>query len=212
LELLTVTSLIAALIAAIATILAVFIGYVLTHRSSQRLQQRQNELARVNRQLADLYGPIFVTIESGRVAFDTFCEEYSDGVPNFNYKPEDLSEEQREAWELWMTTVFQPKNRLMYDLLTSNGDLLIEETMPEFISRFCAHVIGYDALLAEWQRGDHSKVFAKPSFPDEFTKYVRDSYKQLKRQQAQLLALTSADYPRDASLPTVEGSDSRSIA
>jgi membrane protein YqaA with SNARE-associated domain len=88
---LTVASLIAALIAAIATILAVFIGYVLTHRSSQRLQQRQDELARVNRQLAELYGPLFVMIESGGVAFDAFCERYSLGVPNFDYDPKDLS-------------------------------------------------------------------------------------------------------------------------
>lgn len=195
LELLTVTSLIAALVAAIATILAVFIGYVLTHRSSQHLQQRQDELARVNRQLAELYGPLFVMIESGRVAFDAFCERYSPTVPNFDYAAKDLSKEQREAWELWMTTVFQPKNRVMYELLASKGDLLIEEEMPKCISRFCAHVIGYDVLLAEWQRGDHSQVFAIPGFPDEFTEYVRDSYRQLKRQQARLLAQTSADHP-----------------
>jgi hypothetical protein len=204
LELPTVASLIAALIAAIATILAVFIGYVLTHRSSQRLQQRQDQLARVNRQLAELYGSLFIMIESGRVAFDAFCERYSPNVPNFHYDTKDLSKEQREAWELWMTAVFQPKNRVMYDLLASKGDLLIEESMPECISRFCAHVIGYDVLL-EWRRGDHSQVFAIPAFPDEFTEYVRNSYRQLKRHQARLLAQTSAGYPLDASLPLVEG-------
>jgi hypothetical protein len=202
----------AALIAAAASILTVFVGYVLTHRSSQRLQQRQDELAWINRRLADLYGPLFVMIEAGDVAFDAFWNRYSPGSPNFNLKPEELSREQRDAWELWMTTVFQPKNRVMYDLLASNGGLLIGETMPDHISQFCAHVTGYDVLLEEWERGDHSQVFAIPSFPDEFTRYVREAYKDLKRQQAQLLVRTRADKPRDASSSSVEGSDSHSIA
>jgi hypothetical protein len=201
----------AALIAAAASIVTVFIGYVLTHRSNQRLQQRQDELARVNRQLAELYGPMFVMIEAGRVAFDAFWMRYSPGFPDFNLKPEELSEEQRKAWELWMTKVFQPRNRMMYDLLASKGDLLLGETMPDYILQFCAHVIGYDVLLEEWERGDHSQVFATPSFPDEFTQHVRESYKELKRQQTQLLAQTRADKPLDASSSSVEGSDSRSI-
>jgi hypothetical protein len=44
--------------------------------------------------------------EAGQVAFAAFCERYSPVVPNFDYKPEQLSTEQREPWELWMTRVF----------------------------------------------------------------------------------------------------------
>jgi hypothetical protein len=47
------------LLPALVTISLAFIGYFATYFNNLRLSQRSEELARVNRQLSELYGPLF---------------------------------------------------------------------------------------------------------------------------------------------------------
>ncbi|MER6468031.1 hypothetical protein [Streptomyces collinus] len=48
----------------VVTIGLAFVGYVVTYLNGLRLTQRQERLARVNRQLSDLYGPLFALTEA----------------------------------------------------------------------------------------------------------------------------------------------------
>jgi hypothetical protein len=40
------------------------------------------------------------------------------------------TDEEKHDWRLWMTTVFMPTNRRLYELVVTQADLLIEEDVP----------------------------------------------------------------------------------
>lgn len=168
------------------TVLVALLGLLFTYINARRLQERNDRLARVNRQLGELYGPAFALSDSTRISFDAFCKRYDD-VRKLKDQQEQLSAEQRAAWQEWMTTVFQPANKRVFELLMASADLLIDETMPECISRFCSHVTSYDVVISGWEKKSQ-ELFAAVDYPPEFTEYVRDAYALLKRRQARLLA------------------------
>jgi hypothetical protein len=178
-------------ITASTTILVALLGFLFTYANARRLQERNDRLARVSRQLGELYGPALAISDSTRISFDAFCAKYGD-VRKFKDQQERLSVKQRTAWQAWMVTIFQPSNRRLFELLMTKADLLVDETMPECISAFCSHVTSYDVVLTGWDKGSE-ELFAAVDYPPEFTEYVRTSYMLLKRRQAKLLAETHSN-------------------
>lgn len=62
------------MIALVVTIGLTFVGYVATCLNGLRLSQRQERLARLNRQLSDFYGPLFALTEANSRSFHAFKE------------------------------------------------------------------------------------------------------------------------------------------
>ncbi|WP_405776016.1 hypothetical protein [Streptomyces sp. NBC_01538] len=174
-----------ATITAATTILVAIIGFLFTYLHTRRLQERNDRLARVNRQLGELYGPAFAISDSTRIGFEAFCAKYDD-VRRFKDEQDRLPAEQREAWKAWILTVFQPANKRVFELLMAKADLLVDDVMPPCISEFCSHVASYDVVIAEWENGA-ANLFAVIDYPPEFTDHIRHSYGLLKKRQAVLL-------------------------
>ena len=98
------------------------------------------------------------------------------------------SEDQRETYRRWMTTVLQPTSRKVCDLLLTHGDLLLDGVMPECALRYFTHVRGYEVVLAKWLEGDYQELFSLVPYPQEFTDYVAASFRSLQHRQAELLS------------------------
>ncbi|MFF8439393.1 hypothetical protein ACF07U_00750 [Streptomyces californicus] len=64
------------MIALVVTITLALIGYVAAYLNGLRLAQRGERLARINRQLSDLYGPLFALTEANSRAFEAFAEHH----------------------------------------------------------------------------------------------------------------------------------------
>ncbi|WP_027342074.1 hypothetical protein [Hamadaea tsunoensis] len=167
------------------TVSVAVLGFLFTYFHTRRLQGRSDRLSRVNRQLTELYGPAFSLSDSTRISFESFCAKYDD-VRQLKDDQEQLTVEQRSAWQAWMTIVFQPSNKRIYEILMTKADLLVDETMPACISEFCSHVTSYDVVMAGWENGSQ-ELFAAIDYPPDFTTYVRNTYTSLKRRQAALL-------------------------
>ena len=58
----------------IATIILAFIGYLVTYLNNLKLSQRTERLERINRQLGELYGPLFALTQSSDRAWKAFRE------------------------------------------------------------------------------------------------------------------------------------------
>jgi hypothetical protein len=173
-------------VTAATTALVAVLGFLFTYLHTRRLQERNDQLQWVNRQLGELYGPLFALSDATRISYEAFCEKYKELRNETDW--ESISPEYASAWQLWMTTVFQPSNKRMFELIVSNGDLLVDEAMPACVSEFCAHVASYDVTISLWAKGNTSEAFAAVDYPPLFTDYVRHSYSLLKRRQAALLA------------------------
>ncbi|MFC8534062.1 hypothetical protein ACFUJY_08900 [Streptomyces sp. NPDC057249] len=171
------------------TIGLTFAGYVITYLNGLRLAQRQERLARVNRQLSDFYGPLFALTEANSRIFAAFLERNArpDGRSPFDHGTPPTEEELAE-WRLWVTTVFLPNIRAMRDLVLAHADLLNEPVMPPLLLRLCAHVSGYEITAARWARGDHGQHLSVVSFPSqEIAAYARGGFTELKKKQTRLL-------------------------
>ncbi|MCN9240391.1 hypothetical protein NGF19_06205 [Streptomyces sp. RY43-2] len=177
------------MIAVVVTIGLAFVGYVVTYLNGLRLSQRQERLARVNRQLSDFYGPLFALTEANSRTFGAFVERHGrpGGTSPFDHEIPPTAEELTE-WRLWVTTVFLPNIRAMRDLVIDHADLLSEPEMPPLLLQLCAHVSGYEVTTARWAQGIHDQHLSVVSFPsEELAAYARRGFATLKREQARLL-------------------------
>jgi hypothetical protein len=180
----------AAIITASVGLVVAVLGYVFTYRNSRRLNERQDQLARINEQLAKLYGPLLTLGYASNSAWLTFATKYVDDRPAFFSGP-DRTEEEIKTWVSWMQTVFMPINRRVYETIVVNGHLLVEEEVPDVLLRFCAHVSGYEPVVDAWSKGDYSRLTSLINHPGpEFYEHIRDRYAGLKRRQVELLAET----------------------
>ena len=70
------------LIPALATILVALLGYLATYFNNLRLSQRSEKLARVNRQLSELYGPLFALTHAAETAWRAYTSDKGPGRVN----------------------------------------------------------------------------------------------------------------------------------
>ena len=177
----------AAIITAIVTVLVALVGYLSTYWNNIRLSQRSEQLERINKQLAEFYGPLYSLVSTGTQTWIAFRTKYRSGKPYFdNYAPP--TEEELKAWRLWMTTVFMPQNVQMQELIVSKTDLLIETDLPECLEELCAHVAAYQVVLKQWENNDFSEHMSIINFPGrKLLEYSHKSFKSLKEKQAKLI-------------------------
>jgi hypothetical protein len=166
-----------------------FVGYVATYLNGLRLAQRQERLARVNRQLSDFYGPLLALTQANERIFGAFVERHArpGGVSVFQDATPPNEEELRD-WRLWVTAVFLPNIRAMRELVVGHADLLVEAEMPPLLLDLCAHVSGYEITVARWAEGDYGDHLSVVHFPAEaISDYARQGFAALKAEQASLL-------------------------
>ncbi|MEU5978960.1 hypothetical protein [Streptomyces sp. NPDC047315] len=183
------------MIALVVTIGLALVGFVATYLNGLRLAQRQERLARLNRQLSDFYGPLFALTEANSRSFQAFKERNArpDGRSPFAHGTPPPTDDELAEWRLWVTTVFLPNIQAMRDLVIRHADLLEEPEMPPILLQLCAHVSGYEITTARWAQGDYGQHLSLVPFPsEELAAYARQGFAGLKREQARLLGRRAA--------------------
>ncbi|MFB7756931.1 hypothetical protein ACFC18_46280 [Streptomyces sp. NPDC056121] len=175
----------------VVTVFVAATGYAATYLTNLRLERRKEHLDRVNRQLGELYGPLYAQAE----AVDRAWHKFVAVSGNVWARPFPVTSEQAAAWRLWMSTVFMPLNRRMVETVISHADLLRETTIPEPLKELCAHVACYEPLVARWQEDGFDSVDFEDhvSIAGNFPRiglyaYLRSSFESLKLEQERLLA------------------------
>ncbi len=168
------------------TVALALIGYLATYINNLILARRKEKLERINRQLSELYGPMFGITHASETAWKEFKKKYRFGPEFFDHKKR-LSSKEFLAFRLWMTTVFMPMNKHLFDLILSKADLLIETEMPESMLQFCAHIAAYEAVLERWKKEDFSEIQSVIHYPGKINEYARKSFVHLKAEQDRLL-------------------------
>jgi hypothetical protein len=174
-----------AIVTAAVTITVALLGFLATYANSVRLNQRQARLERINRQLSELYGPMLAIRGANLRAFEEFSKIYDFDNGRFHGGPP--TEEDHEAWRLWVTTVFAVENQRLYKILLTKADLLIDDEMPAVLLDYCAHVLGYEVVLKEWEKGDYRHLGSVIIFPKRLDEYAKQCFSVLKEEQARLI-------------------------
>lgn len=178
-------------IALILTAVLALTGYVVKYLNDLRLAVRKDRLDRVNRQLSELYGPLFALDRAGYRLWQVFRSRYGRDFWGADTPPTPV---EAAAWRLWMTTVFMPLHRQMKEVVMDHADLLLTPgEMPACLLDLCANVAGYEVVAEKWRSGDFEpldkqsniSVIAYPS--GALTPYLEDAYHRLTAEQGELL-------------------------
>lgn len=174
------------------TICLAFTGYLWTSFHDRNKAQYKANLERVNEQLQNLYGPLYILAEAEHRSFEQFLSKLRpyNGALEGTYAPT-LQEE--ESWRLWIKEVTMPNYLAMERTILEHSDLFVEDEIPEPILKLSAHIAGYKKVVAGWTAGDFSKHTSFFKFPQEVREYAKKRYKQLKKKQSDLVGLVEGD-------------------
>jgi len=177
-------------IAPSVTLFVAFVGFAAKYLNDIKLAQRRDRLDRINQQLKFLYGPLYATDQAARTAWLGFRSKYRPEKESYWRSAPPPTEDEAEAWRLWITQVFMPLNLRLEKIIVENADLLIEEEMPESLLLLVAHVSAYKAVLKNWENGNYSEHTSLVNYPwRDVRTYVQASFMNLKQEQARLLGL-----------------------
>lgn len=179
-----------------ATILVTFVGFIVKYLNDLAIARRRDRLDRVNSQLRLLYGPLFALTSATDTSWSDFRKKYRPNEPFFS-KSRQPTENELQAWRLWMSNVFMPLNRRMSEAIISNADLL-EGSMPPEFQKLLAHVAAYEVVLARWQEKDFGEHTSSSNFPDGFRERVMKDYEKLRSIQNALLSVKQSAGDRRA--------------
>jgi hypothetical protein len=181
---------------ALVGVVVAVIGYFIKYVTDLRLEQRNDRLERINRQLSEFYGPLLALTQSSGESWQAFRKRYRPpGSESFWKSDPPPTREDAVAWRLWMTTVFMPVHQRMMELVLERADLIEEPEMPACLLALCAHVNGYQAILKQWETGEISIArednISVVNFPgQELADYAAAAFGRLKAEQADLLGST----------------------
>jgi hypothetical protein len=168
------------------TVALAFIGYVVKYYSDSDLAVRKDKLERINRQLKDLYGPLYGMGSADDAVWKAFMKKYAPNKKNFFDPP--VTSYDEEVWRNWMMNVYQPLNERMVNTITNNTDLMVENCFPQTFKDLCAHEESYKAVIARWKNHDFTSSTALLDYnANAFMRYITNAYDSLKKEQNSLL-------------------------
>jgi len=177
-----------AFVSAIVSLTVAGMGFWFTVRNTKRVNERQDRLLRINRQLSALYGPMLTLASATESAWHSFLLKHDLESVSLSTAPGDVDVD-RNDWVIWVRAVFMPLNRRLFDVILGGGDLLIEDEMPPVLLAFSAHVSSWEATIARWDDQDFDELTAAIGHPGRsLLRYAEHGYAVLKKQQNQLIA------------------------
>lgn len=179
----------------VAALLAIG-GWLFTYFNGLAVDRRSAKLERLNKQLRELYGPLYAQLVANDETWHAFSEKHWPAHGESAYFGDGgdasrLTEQEKMRWVTWMKNVFQPMNKLVADLIVQNIDLVEGEEVPASFLNAVAHVNAYNAILAQWEAGDLSEFVSVNNWPFEaLMSDVKPVYKRLRQEQQELLGVS----------------------
>jgi hypothetical protein len=178
----------------LATVLVATSGYVATYLNNVRLSQRKERLDRIERQLRELYGPLFALHRTTTRTWTAFRSTYRTGIIPYWSAHNPPNDKEKAAWRLWITEVFMPINEQMVNLVHEHADLLEETELPDCLLQLSVHVAAQRAILKAWQTEDYSRHTSVTNYPrDELEEYTKNHYERLQRKHAEIIGTLYGD-------------------
>jgi hypothetical protein len=179
-----------ALIGIAVSILIATAGWFVAYTSKRKHDSRIAQLDRVNKQLRELYGPLYIGLKAANRTWDAFWENHrpSHGEDYYFGPAVEVTDEEKKVWRNWIENVFEPMNAKAEEILTSNIDLLESDDIPDAFIDALAHVASYRAVLAQWKESNYSEHVSVSNWPrEELIANIKPAYDKLRKKQRELL-------------------------
>ncbi|NEE21624.1 hypothetical protein G3M58_86085 [Streptomyces sp. SID7499] len=175
----------ATLVAASVSVTGWAVNYVLGQASERNRQKREARLHHIEKQLEQLYGPLFFLLHEGTSSFRDFCQTL--GRPYIFGPGDEISPADLETWLFWVDNDLMPRNVAIQELLASNAHLIEGPRMPASYLEFIDHHNSWRVSHLRWkEEGVPYRWRARTEWPSSFERDVIATYEELKRRQAEL--------------------------
>lgn len=190
-------------IALIGLILVVF-GWIVPYKNSIKTEkmriENEHELERIrwkkeliDKQISNLYGPIYALIIEGDVSFSRIL--YQLGRQYVIPKDKsfvDLPEDEQKIWKHYVDTYKIPNQIKMVEIMRSNLHLIFNSEIPTCYKEFLDYSLGWELLDNQKRNNvpnyyEYHYVF---NYPAEFNHYIRTTLMLLLKEQAKLIEQT----------------------
>jgi hypothetical protein len=179
------TTLRVALIAASVTVIGWMVNYLLSSNHERKRARLAAQLAHVEKQLAELYGPLAFLIYEGRATFEDLLQTVDRRYLFIDNKP--LSDAEVRMWLFWVDEDLMPRNAAIQALLSSKSHLIDAENLPESYVAFLDHYNSWRVTHSRWtKQGVEYSWHSKVNWPSEFDADVLETFRRLKRTHAEL--------------------------
>ena len=170
-------------------------GWIFTYFDRLAVDRRNAKLERLNKQLRELYGPLYAKLQANAETWAAFAQNYwpqHGGSGYFAGKGDasNLTDEEKERWVTWMKHVFQPMNKEIASLVAQNMDLVEGNDIPPSFLSAIAHINAYEAILAQWNAGNFSEFASVNNWPyAELMAATKPVFDRLRAEQQTILGL-----------------------
>ena len=171
-------------------ILIALVGWIFTYFHKLHFVKKANQLERINKQLKDLYGPLYIRLMASNKTWTAFwvANRPAHGENHYFSPNAEVTEEEKVIWRNWMTNVFEPMNSKTENIILNNIDLLDSDEIPQAFIKAISHIAAYKAVLANWKNGSFTSHVSINNWPsEELLAVVKPEYEKLKAKQRKLL-------------------------
>ncbi|MFI1032221.1 hypothetical protein [Streptomyces sp. NPDC020951] len=176
-----------AIIAASVSVIGWLVNHILSEQSERNKAKRQALLSHIEKQLEELYGPLFFLMHEGDSSFKDFLETVG---RNYVFVNGEIREEDLHAWLFWVDNDLMPRNHAIQKLLSSKAHLIDASRMPESFLAFLDHYNSWRVSHLRWkEEGVPYRWHSRTNWPREFHRDVVKTYERLKRRQEELIGI-----------------------
>jgi hypothetical protein len=170
---------VAALIGALIGGLVTAVGWYVTKRKEDLFRRQEASLNYRQRQIEDLYGPLFGIIQQSRAVYDVakkFVPINKDGrIDVQNFQPE-----HEKIWAHYVDSYIRPLNKQAVELIRSKMYLLNSDTLPESFRQFLEHTTHLEAVNSLAREGLNTFPNAPwAGYPAQFNQDVKEALDNL---------------------------------
>lgn len=177
------------IVATIAASVAI-VGWVANHILSGYREKRNNQLISslkyTERQLEELYGPLYFLILEGKRSIIDLLETL--GRNYVFLKDEILPENELKLWLFWIENDFFPRNDNICKLLMTKTHLIDGSEIPKSYLSFLDHYNSWKIKHLRWKKeGVKYSWRSKIDWPPEFEEDIISTFKTLKAKHTNFL-------------------------
>lgn len=181
----------AALLTAAGAAIGWFTNHWLSSRREESRRRVEAQLAFVERQIEELYGPLAALLYEGRRTFLDLLQSLGRKYVFFEDCP--LPPAELKTWLFWAEAEFLPRNDQIKTLLKTKAHLIVGPGFPESYVSFLDHCNSWAVHHRRWKEdGTPYSWRSKVNWPTEFEREVLATFLALKARHAQLLGTLTA--------------------
>lgn len=154
---------------------------ILVVRNEKRKRREEAALRHLQRQIEELYGPLFGLIEFGAAINDIEWKRLPAGERDEKGRPK--NEEGGKVIRFFREHYYMPLNNQMMELIRTKAYLLDSDAIPESFKIFMRHAAELDCFHGLWKEVDIKTHGKQPiEYPKQFRSEVEETLNALRQE------------------------------